>query len=163
MRRIFLLISFIVTASIASADCSPSSVAASREIKIIVPFAVPVGVPVAPFAPYFYSYQQFQQPTVAVAGVAGEHDCPNGSRAQRGSADPSRSEPPVASLLAQRCATCHGGPNPKADLSLEHPDQLSAATRLAAIRAIATGRMLKNKPLTADDSRALIEELSNAP
>jgi len=35
--------------------------------------------------------------------------------------------------------------------------------RLAAIRAIATGRMPKNKPLTADDSRALIEELSNAP
>src|SRR5690606_5811224 len=31
-----------------------------QEVKLVVPFAVPVGVPVAPFSPYFYGYQQFR-------------------------------------------------------------------------------------------------------
>jgi hypothetical protein len=38
----------------------------------------------------------FESTAAGLAGVASEHDCPNGSRAQRGSLDPSRSEPPAA-------------------------------------------------------------------
>jgi cytochrome c553 len=142
----------------AQADCrGVPAVAKSNEPKIVVSFAVPVGVPVAPLAPYYYSYQQYRQPgrgmwdeaRVSRPAVATEGDFPSLSLAPR------------LSALVNHCASCHGGSTPKAGLSLEHPDQLSAATRLAAIRAIATGRMPRNKLLTPDESRAVIEELTN--
>jgi hypothetical protein len=67
MKNIFVIATIVSMAEFSfilplSAACQAKS-AAREEIKVAIPFAVPVGVPVATFAPYFYSYQQFQLKT----------------------------------------------------------------------------------------------------
>jgi mono/diheme cytochrome c family protein len=120
-----------------------------EEIKVAIPFAVPVGVPVATFAPYFYSYQQFQ----AKAPELG---------AAQPSAPPAASNRPIAavSVVSSRCANCHGGVTPKADLSLEHVERLTAAQRLQAIGAVASGAMPKGSTLTSDEMCTIVKELA---
>src|SRR6185369_10477100 len=136
MRRSVLFVLIVLSGSIVRADCRVAApLAFNGELKIVVPFALPVGVPVAPFAPYFYSYQQYQGQR---RGMWDEGREKTTMPPREPSEMQTPSLAPRLSTLSQRCATCHGGPTPEAGLSLEHPDQLTADTRLAAIRAIAT-------------------------
>ncbi|HEY2883209.1 MAG TPA: hypothetical protein VGJ15_12265 [Pirellulales bacterium] len=151
-KFIWIVICAAATAALAGNDetstaaCRTKSVAKSAdEALVIVPFAVPVGVPVAPFAPYFYSYQPVQ-PTAPVVA------------AQAATTQADRVQP--ESLVAARCANCHGGAAPKAGLSLEQLDSLSADDRLRAIRAVAAGRMPKGSRPSTDEVRSLINELA---
>jgi mono/diheme cytochrome c family protein len=164
------------SASHAAAACgATTATAANAEIKLIIPFAVPVGVPVAPFAPYFYSYQAGQGREAsgeARATVQGREARDEGrveeypSTATMTNAPPSphaarlspleRSSP----LVAAHCAACHGGAAPKANVSFESIEQLSIDNRWKAIRAIVSGRMPKGEQLSPDEIRALIEELT---
>ena len=128
-------------------------VSAGEEVKVVVSFAVPVGVPVATFAPYFYSYHQFQSKT--------PEPMPDSPAAQM----PSASSTPTAaaaSLVSSRCASCHGGATPKAELSLEHVDRLTAAQRVKAIHEVVTGNMPKGGKLSNDEIRAVVNELAAA-
>jgi hypothetical protein len=121
------------------------------EVQEVVPFAVPVGVPVAPFAPYFYSYQQTQ----AVAAMV-HHD--EKTEALPTATPESSTLPPTpapsASIVVEQCAMCHGGQSPKAGLSLENPKTLSIANRLRAVQAVVTGKMPKGAQLSAEELHA---------
>ena len=151
----------------ARAACTPTrsvSQANNEELKILVPFAVPIGLPIATFAPYFYSAAQFQpvrvsNPPPSAAGSAGATGA-TGSASALPSLDP---EPRTLNPLAAHCSSCHSGPSPKAGLALDHPDSLSLTDRLRAIRAVASGQMPKGTKLTDNEIRALIQELSHNP
>jgi len=195
-----LLLATLLLASPVSANaaCTPTRSATeanNQEPKILVPFALPIGLPVAPFAPYFYSAAQFQPvgqvfnlPAQA-SGVRSQELkvparepltpdsqllTPTSSPAHLLTGSPahsSDSRPPTPEtsslptvpqpLTTALCSSCHSGPAPKANLSLDHPDTLSLTDRLRAIRAIASGQMPKGSKLTDNELRALIQELSS--
>jgi hypothetical protein len=151
---IVLILSLIGTSSTVplSAACRAKTIFNSgEEVKVVVPFAVPVGVPVATFAPYFYSYQQFQLKTSE----------PINSQPPSPTLSPS-SVPTAESapLVSNHCATCHGGLTPKAELSLEHLERLTSAQRVKAIHEVVVGNMPKGGRLTSDEMRSVISELA---
>jgi hypothetical protein len=138
----------------ARAACTPTrsaSEAANQEPKTLVPFAVPIGLPVATFAPYFYSAAQFQ-PSPASTTDKGPRTTDLQSANQKG----------PNNLVAMHCSSCHSGPSPKAGLALDHRDALSLTDCLRAIRAIASGQMPKGSQLSDQEIRALIQELTPA-
>lgn len=152
MRPIIALIAALLTAVPASAACrSSASTNTTDELKILVPFAVPIGLPVATFAPYFYSAAQFQPPRAS-------NPAPTSTDNEPLTTDKS---PSNSDLVATHCSSCHAGPSPKAGLSLDHPDFLSLTDRLHAIRAVASGQMPKGSQLTENEIRALIQELTS--
>jgi mono/diheme cytochrome c family protein len=158
----------------ASAGCRTKTVTNSAdEIQLVVPFAVPVGVPVAPFAPYFYSYQQTK--ATSVGAYDGKSDAsrpmppdvdtqkaddPSPSSQYSSPVSPPSPSPMYASLVTTRCVTCHGGPAPKAGLSLENPTAMKTADRLNAIHAVVTGKMPKGAHLAVDELQRVVAELS---
>jgi mono/diheme cytochrome c family protein len=157
MKNIFVIAAIVSMAEFSfilplSAACQAKS-AAREEIKVAIPFAVPVGVPVATFAPYFYSYQQFQ--------AKPPKPMPNSPTTPT---PPPSSNPTAAatSLVSSRCASCHGGATPKAELSLEHVNRLTAAQRVKAIHEVVVGNMPKGGKLSGDEMRAVVSELAAA-
>lgn len=146
MKTILLTLLLVASGGRLLAQCTSTSRA---EIKVAAPFAVSLGVPVAPLAPYYYSSRQFQT-----------HASP-----PPGSFEPNAALWPVprgqsSSALAAHCAACHSGPAPQGNIQLDHPAQLSIDERLAAIRAVAGRRMPQGKRLALDELRAVIEELA---
>jgi mono/diheme cytochrome c family protein len=148
-------------ASPLSANCQTKvSAQSSGEVQVVIPFAVPVGVPVAPLAPYFYSYQQLQ-------GRAADYVLPSSqppaaaAPAAPADAPPMVSAPNPSSLVVAHCASCHGGQTPKAGLSLQLPSALSPADRLRVIQAVITNRMPKGSQLSSEERNAIIGELSH--
>lgn len=163
----FVLLLFAIAPTPTSADCRAKAVHPSNdEIQLVVPFAVPVGVPVAPFAPYFYSYRLDQSPAVANQQVA-QPSRPAVLDNQTGRKTDSHPAPETApqvakttSLVATYCASCHGDEHPKAELSLEQLESLSAVDRLRAIDAVITGRMPKSHRLSPAQVQAIVKELA---
>jgi len=165
----FLLAALLTTTPLAAhAACTPTrsvsedriptrsvSEANHREPRILVPFALPIGLPVAPFAPYFYSAAQFQPVQVS--------NLPPSAAGSASAASVLNPEPRTLNPLAAHCSSCHAGPSPKAGLALDHPDALPFTDRLRAIRAVASGQMPKGPKLTDDEIRALIQELTQNP
>jgi hypothetical protein len=133
------------------------SVAQKNEIKLIIPFAVPLGVPVAPFAPYFYSYQATRFHSASKED-AKSPNCGNTSAAVTTHQSPLT---PVSPLIATHCAACHGGPSPKGNLSLDQLDKLSPDVRLKGIRAVLSGRMPIGETLAPSEVHSLIQEFTN--
>src|SRR5262245_8248981 len=74
----------------------------NQEARILVPFAVPIGLPVAPFAPYFYSASQFQPPRTNNLAHTPTDNGP--LTTDKG--------PTTDNLISTRCASCHRGPTP---------------------------------------------------
>jgi mono/diheme cytochrome c family protein len=156
MKRNVVIVATVLSIGIPAlplwAACRAKNVVtASEEVKVVVPFAVPVGVPVATLAPYFYSYQQFQLKTPEPMPAPAATPTP-----------PASSNPTAAaaSVVLSRCASCHGGSAPKSELSLEHVDRLTAAQRVKAIHEVITGNMPKGGRLSGDEMRAVINELA---
>ena len=99
-------------------------------VQLVVPqFAVPVGVPVAPVAPAFYSYGQFTQ---SYAGQPASSRAMEDALAERiaakvlaiiaGGSVGVRSTATTAdapTIIKQRCIRCHNGPDAKAGLDLD--------------------------------------------
>lgn len=121
----------------------------------VVPFAVPVAVPVA----------TVQSPTVLYSY--------DGHRPPHQTTQVPLEEPPVeanspsrATLLEQRCATCHGGDAPKAGIDLSHPAGLSPAQRLSAVARVVSDdadlRMPKGTTLSASEIGRVLQELSSS-
>jgi mono/diheme cytochrome c family protein len=156
---------------------NPTAISAACRVKtevvaanvVAVPVAVAIGVPVAEVAPYYYSYQATAaQPSplaandAAVEAIAArvveKLRSPNGGSAA--AAGPA-SAPAALTLVAQKCAKCHGGSEPKGNLSLENLGLLDCATRLRAVRAVLSEKMPKGGPrLTADEAGKVLDELT---
>ncbi len=168
MQRTFLFRSLTIIAALTTATpllsgaCKSASITNTNDqLQVVVPFAVPVGVPVAPFAPYFYSCHKFQPQTTAYGNpVSIAASTPPAIYPKTTSAS-NASPAPTPSPIATHCTSCHGGPSPKASLSLEHPESLTESDRLAAIRAVITGLMPKGSALSAEDQRAVISALAS--
>jgi mono/diheme cytochrome c family protein len=159
-----VLITWVTATTHLSADCKTKAVVKTNdEIQVVVPFAVPVGIPVAPFAPYFYSYQQVQ-------GAISEYATPPSNRMpavlpdrpglSSAIADYSSTSTHSTSEVVTHCAICHGGTAPKAKLSLEHPESLRAEDRLKTIQAVVSGQMPKGSQLSSEEMRSVIAELA---
>jgi mono/diheme cytochrome c family protein len=134
---------------------------------VAVPVAVSVGVPVAQVAPYYYSYQAFVPQSAALAAndVAVEAIAARVVEKLRppstGTAAPSTQASPPLTLVAQKCAKCHGGGEPKGNLSLENLGLLDCNTRLRAVRAVLSEKMPKGGPrLTPDEAGKVLDELT---
>lgn len=63
----------------------------------------------------------------------------------------------AGSAVLNACGRCHSGDDPKAGLSLA--GELSAETRLAAIRKVTTQEMPPDKEITKEEASAVIAEL----
>ena len=127
---------------------------------VVTAFAVPVAVPVAPFAPYWYGISDYHvghappdNPPVSYAPPEIQQHDRQGRVSQ-----------PARPLITQRCASCHGRTSPKQGLSLVDPVSLSDHDRLRAVRAVINGEMPPDteNPLTDGDRAALVAELLNA-
>jgi mono/diheme cytochrome c family protein len=139
---------------------------------VVTAFAVPVAVPVAPFAPYWYGVADYHY-APSLQGSASQPAAPEAlpfasarEAEPRGSAFPGGAwerERRERSIIAQRCIACHGRTSPKQGLSLSDPHSLSAADRLRAIRAVVHGEMPPDTEplLTAADREALVRELAS--
>jgi hypothetical protein len=132
---------------------------------VITAFAVPVAVPVAPFATYWYGVSEY----TSIQGSARQRTAPEAlppepaREAQpRTSAFRGRDSDRERSLIAQHCTSCHGRTSPKQGLSLIDPLSLSDHDRLRAIRAVVNGDMppAEGEPLTAAQRAALLKELA---
>jgi hypothetical protein len=134
---------------------------------VVTAFAVPVAVPVAPFATYWYGVNDYYAPSLrgsASGRGAPEAQPPELAREAepRTSAFQGRASERERSLIAQRCTSCHGQTSPKQGLSLVDPLSLSDFDRLRAIRAVVNGEMppADAEPLTDAQRTALLRELT---
>lgn len=149
-----------------AAACRVKTQAVAASAVAPVPLAVAIGVPVAEVTPYYYSYSAYapsQPPAVDIDALATKlaeklAAKPSGAGAMPA---PQSAKLPASSLVAQKCAQCHSGPEPKGKLSLENPAALDCPTRLKAIRAILSEKMPQGGPrLTPDEAGKLLEELA---
>jgi cytochrome c553 len=136
---------------------------------VITAFAVPVAVPVAPFAPYWYGVSDYYDAHHAIARSAplrADVEARTGETASdaRPQSAPLRTGASQAQhpVIAQKCTSCHGRTSPKQGLSLVDPLSLSAEDRLRAIRAVVNGEMPPDteSPLTDADRAAILRELT---
>ena len=120
----------------------------------VVPFAVPVAVPVA----------TVQSPTVLYSYDG--HRVANRATQSPQEEPPAEANPQTSStLLEQKCAQCHGGAAPKAGLDLSNPVSLSPQQRLAAVARVVSDdaelRMPKGSTLSPSEIGRLLQELSS--
>jgi hypothetical protein len=139
---------------------------------VVTAFAVPVAVPVGPFAPYWYGVSDYYAPSSpgsasrqavseAVARESTRDAERRGDTFPRGAWERERVERSVGehSLLSQHCISCHGRTSPKQGLSLVDPRSLSADSRFRAIRAVVLGEMPPDTSLNEVERAALLREL----
>jgi len=170
---LFVVDGTVAPPRVAMAACrvTTQAVAVSTVAVAPVPLAVAIGVPVAEVTPYYYSYSAYapiSTPTVDVDALAtklAEKLAAAGPTNHGGNIpQPAPPNPPnklaAPSLIEQKCAQCHSGPEPKGKLSLENPAALDCPTRLKAIRAILSEKMPQGGPrLSPDEAGKLLEEL----
>jgi len=141
---------------------------AAQQQFVITAFAVPVAVPVAPLATYWYGVRDYTS-APSSRGSASPHTAPEALPAElareaelRSSGFRGRASEPVDSIIAQKCTSCHGRTSPKQGLSLVDPLSLSDQDRLRAIRAVINGEMppAEVDPLHDADRTAILRELT---
>jgi hypothetical protein len=123
---------------------------------VVVPFAVPVATPVAVVNPtgVFYSYS----PSAAAYGAASDDDWRQFEEFRRWKESRQTAASPGTPAVANSCLKCHAGAAAKGNFRLDGP--LDADTRLRAIREVLGKRMPKDKPLSAGEISALVDELA---
>jgi hypothetical protein len=142
---------------------------AAQQQFVITTFAVPVAVPVAPLATYWYGVSDYTSAPSrrgsASPRTASEDLPPELARdaEPRGNGFRGRASEPVGSIIAQKCTSCHGRTSPKQGLSLVDPLSLSEQDRLRAIRAVINGEMppAEVDPLHDADRTAILRELTS--
>ena len=175
MKTIAVLIGLLLCGSVASATCrvttSRAAVIHAASANVVVQFAVPVAVPVASYAPYWYATNHAQ---FAPYGAPVSHEAsrsspssPTATATDSGrDATLSQSQPATkpetapVSILQAKCLKCHSGPAAKHELDLSDPAKLSSDLRLNAIRQVVSEKMPQGSKLTAEETGRLIEELS---
>lgn len=140
-----------------------------KRVVVANAFAVPIGVPVSPYAGYAYSSSQQQQQAFSAPPRSAEDILVDrlaekllGKLAEKGP-DQIRALAARQTATGKSCAACHS----KADASMGKPQlifsDLSDAQRFAAIRAVASGRMPPGGKITAEDRGNVIQELASEP
>jgi hypothetical protein len=136
---------------------------------VVTAFAVPVAVPVAPFAAYWYGLSDYQE-TSSLRGSASPRSAPEALPREsvrevqpRSTALQGRGSEPEWSVVSQKCTSCHGRTSPQQGLSLVDPLSLSDKDRLRAIRAVVNGEMppAEADPLSEADRAAILRELTS--
>lgn len=175
MKRLMMVLAVfgvVGLASSLSAACRVQRVRVVRqhvaEAKVVVPFAVPVGVPVAVVSPYLYGYSAFATPADTASDPYADRSrtATSASPAEAGLGRSHRDPLPeggrelVHSNVSTHCAACHGGATPEGQVTLERVDGLPLRDRLRAIRAVLSRRMPKGAALTDEQLRGVVEELA---
>lgn len=138
------------------------AVAPAVQRQVVLPFAVPVGVPVTTSRLGLgYSYREYsvgRGPYSALTPdeladrvaerVVKRFSMVEGLRVAGFAAPP----------IVQHCAKCHAGPAPRGGVSLSLRF-LTPARRYAATRAVMTGRMPQGKTLSSAERSAVIHDL----
>jgi hypothetical protein len=156
--RICCLMFCVMALSVQSAGAETCRVASRSSSAVafqsgltIAPFAIPVAVPVATISQpaVFYGYAQYRTaPSTAMQPIEPPR--------------PARSAP---TMIEQRCAGCHSGPNPKGGVSLGAAiSELPREQRLSILERVTSSdpqrRMpLGEPPLTPDELRTVLQEL----
>lgn len=125
----------------------------------VVPFAVPVAVPVATIAQpaVFYGYRQYAAGSDQPSAVSSRKLTADGFSADR---------PPAESIstIARSCVACHGGTAPKAGLDLTDLTRLTPQQRLQAVARVVSDdpsvRMPPSRPLPPAEIGRVLQELS---
>ncbi len=135
-----------------------SAVAVQKNVVVgagftVVPFAVPVAVPVATVQP----------PTVLYSYTAPHTSYPTQQdETERSLPDAEALE--ATTLINQKCAQCHGGEAPKAGLDLSDPSTLNPEQRLKAIARVVSDdadlRMPKSGTLSPGEIGQVLQALS---
>lgn len=161
-----LVIAAALTAGVCQTNVQAAQVAAA---SAVVPFAVPVGVPVATVAnpSLFYSYNAYAPQQAASADVYSQSfEARLAERiAEKIAARMAGGtlEAKALTVVDQHCAKCHSGPEPKGGFAVDL-GPLTAAQKLKSINRILaddTGkRMPKGEALTGQEIGKLIQFLS---
>lgn len=141
--------------------------AGERSHVVVSSFAVPVAVPVSPYAAYAYSSSQAQvqaysAPPRSAEDVLADHLAAKIADRLGLQLQPAKAAAP-ASLFSRTCAKCHAQAN--ADLGKPQliEAELTTDQRLKAIRQLATGQMPKGGKISDQVRGDLITELSSVP
>ena len=122
---------------------------------VVVPFAVPVAVPVA----------TVNVPTVLYS-FDGNPDYQARPHVMQAVPNPDIAAMESPSLVRRKCAKCHGGPSPKAGLDLSKPAALTTKQRLAAVARVVSDdpeeRMPKGGTLSPAEIGRVLQELSRS-
>ncbi len=137
------------------AHCGSVRAIVSTSGLTVVPFAVPVAVPVAtvqvPTVLYSYSASGAAHPTAPASTDIGAH------------VDTAEE---ATSIIQQACVRCHGGEAPQAGLSLESLDGLSREQRLEAVARLVSDdpdlRMPRGATLAPAEIGRVLQALSGA-
>ncbi|HZZ73579.1 MAG TPA: hypothetical protein VFE24_15100 [Pirellulales bacterium] len=156
-------------ADAAEPSCStPAAKQAATAQRVVTEFAVPVAVPVAPYAPVWYGYTLHSPDPPADDALAERVAEKLATRLKLGPPTaglptPAKPLAPAVAEAAQRCLRCHAGAKPAGDFNLEHFEQLAPDRRLLAVQAIVSEKMPPDAPaLSAAEAGRLILELSKA-
>lgn len=155
MKTIAILLALASTAY--AGDCRIQRNAAVVADFAVVPYAVPIGIPVAQVTPAFYSFQgaaqAYRQPAPAQPAAD-----PEWAEFQAWKANRARAQAATVSALQQNCVKCHseGG---KGFAAFELPANPTAEQRIHMSQEVLAGRMPKGRKLSADDVGRVLGEL----
>lgn len=146
-----------------------NKVVAKKQVVVVQNYAIPVAVPVAPLATYYYSSSQVQQqaysgPPRSAEDILVDRLVEKLSARIGGASLPAAQAIAKQTLFGQKCATCHA----KGDLENGKPqfttlEALTPQQRLNAIDAMVHDRMPKGSKLSAQDAGELIREIVSQP
>lgn len=131
---------------------------------VVVPFAVPVAVPVATISrpTLFYSYRQYSGPAIQ----RGKTDVWSDHASQR-AGGPHRPTDDAVRILSRRCAACHSGPDAKGELELFDLDGriIDKLPRQSMLEMIREGKMPAGKQpqLLSEEEIRQIETWATPP
>ena len=164
MKRILVLIMLVLLLSCDSlSKAGPiCNIATARQIVVqksvivqngfaVVPFAVPVAVPVT---------------TVNVPTVLYSFDAHRGYQQQPQAKTSEPKHTATTVLVVQKCAKCHSGEAPKGGLDLTNPSALTTKQRLSAVARVVSDdpdeRMPKGATLSPGEIGRVLQELSRS-
>lgn len=156
-------------------SCRTRAQAVAVQALAVVPFAVPVGMPVAPLGTVSYSYASAGTAAPVAPQAAG---CPCGCHAGEPAAgpaapqpvgpepiEPAASESPGLAILRERCAKCHTGETAKGGTILfgAAGEWFVGAPGRDVFAAIRDGKMPKGgPPLTGEEFTDVVDWLLGA-
>jgi hypothetical protein len=134
-----------------------------------VPFALPIGVPVAVASPYWYGPNPYgHHQSSASAMQASGQEAVKQKQTEKPKPTPAAREKLQSgtSLVAHYCGKCHGSAKPDGGLSLKDLKLVPLDRRVLAVRKILGRKMppsAEKEALPPGDVAGLIEELTREP
>lgn len=132
--------------------------------KVVVPYAIPIGVPVALASPVAYANSatpQYSGPPKSAEDILLDKlaDLVAKRLAVQGGVQALE----VKTMFSQTCASCHAEAKPDGRPVFGALESLTAEQRLAAIKSLKSGEMPKGSKLSPEDTAKLVGELLDVP